>query len=109
MMTSKGEIGRRQIQRRWPHRVELPAEAVRGAENSAAAQTPQSVQTTQACSSAGRARQELTLEGRGGDSKSASVYVQRGAGQEKEVQTPSSFRKSASEFVRTTYNKINDL
>ncbi len=35
-MTRKGEIGRAQIKRRWPHRVELPAEAVCGPENSAA-------------------------------------------------------------------------
>jgi hypothetical protein len=35
-MVRKGEIGRRQIKRQWPHRVELPAEAVRGTENSAA-------------------------------------------------------------------------
>jgi hypothetical protein len=35
-MVRKGEIGRRQIERQWPHRVELPSEAVRGAENSAA-------------------------------------------------------------------------
>jgi hypothetical protein len=35
-MTRKGEIGRRQIQRQWPYRVELPAEAVRGTANSAA-------------------------------------------------------------------------
>jgi hypothetical protein len=35
-MTRKGEIGVRQIKRNWLHRVELPVEAVRGPENSAA-------------------------------------------------------------------------
>jgi hypothetical protein len=35
-MVRKGEIGRTEIQRRWPHRVELPDDAVRGIANSAA-------------------------------------------------------------------------
>jgi hypothetical protein len=32
----KGEITPAVIKRQWPHRVELPAEAVRGEENAAA-------------------------------------------------------------------------
>jgi hypothetical protein len=35
-MVRRGGIGVRQIRRDWPHRVELPEEAVRGAVNSAA-------------------------------------------------------------------------
>jgi hypothetical protein len=35
-MVRKGEIGLSQIRRQWPHRVELPADAVRGPANSAA-------------------------------------------------------------------------
>ena len=35
-MTRKGEITPAVIRCQWPHRVELPSEAVRGAENSAA-------------------------------------------------------------------------
>jgi hypothetical protein len=36
MTRRKGEITRAVIKRQWPYRVELPAEAVRGLENSAA-------------------------------------------------------------------------
>ena len=36
MTRRKGEITRAIIKRQWPHRVELPAEAVRGQESSAA-------------------------------------------------------------------------
>lgn len=35
-MIRKGETDIRRIQRQWPHHVALPAEAVRGAENSMA-------------------------------------------------------------------------
>ena len=35
-MTRKGEISERQILRKWPHHVALPAEAVRGLQNAEA-------------------------------------------------------------------------